>query len=87
MLVGWGIVSVGRDDGMETIGVDVGVSVGNGAARVGGTSIPAKSMEVALKPMKRPRPRYLMSVRMVDGVFVTFQRLNTEATEFTEKTF
>ena len=57
-------------DGVEAIGVNVGVSVGREAARVGGTSIPANSMEVALKPMKRPRPRYLMSVRMMAGMLV-----------------
>ena len=50
------------------MGVDV--SVGKDAARVGGTSIPANSMEVALSPMKSPMPRYLMSVRMVGGILV-----------------
>ena len=64
------IVGVDCGDGVETISVNDGVSAGSEAAIVGGTSIPAKSIEVPLKPMKRPRPRYLMSARMMAGMLV-----------------
>ena len=87
VLVSGGIVGVVCSDGVEAIGVDVGVSVGRDAARVGGTSIPANNKEVALKPTKRPMPRYLMSARIMGGICVAFQRLTTETTESTEKTF
>jgi len=50
--------------GVYGIFVAVGVSVGMEAATVGGTIIPANSRVVAANPMKRPIPRYLISVRM-----------------------
>ena len=87
VLVSGGIVGVVCGDGVEAIGVDAGVFVGREAVRVGGTRIPAKSIEVALKPMKSPRLRYLMSARIMGGIFVTFQRLTTETKGFAEKSF
>jgi hypothetical protein len=70
----------------EDVGVDVsvGVSVAREAARVGGTSIPAKSSAVAPNPMKRPKPRYLMSLRIL-FFSLLLKGSTTEPTQIIEK--
>ena len=76
--VGVGVnVAVGRrgvGDGcgveVDAVGVVKDVSVGRAAATVGGTSIPASRSAVAPSPMKRPIPRNLILLRMVDGIFL-----------------
>jgi hypothetical protein len=49
--------------------VKVDVPVRVGVAMVGGTSIPVSKRPVVLIPMKNPMDRYLMSARIVTGIF------------------
>ena len=68
--VGGRVVGEGCDVDVNTVGVYVGVLVGREEATVGGTSIPVNRRAVAPSPMKRPIPRYLMLLRMVDRIFL-----------------
>jgi len=63
--------AVGEDCGpvVSTLELDVGVFNGGEAASVGVISIPVNSSPVAHIPMKRPMERYLISARMMGGIF------------------
>ena len=60
--VGGRVVGEGFGVDVNTVGVDVSVSVGREAATVDGTSIPVNKSAVAPVPMSKPIPRNLMSV-------------------------
>jgi hypothetical protein len=73
VLVGGDIVEVAWD---VLVRKDVGafvlvsVFVGTVAATVDGNNIPVSKRPVALIPMTSPMERYLISARMMDGIFV-----------------